>query len=80
MSVTNKMRALLNVKGKKPQDLADCLGISIQAVRNKFTRGSFSASDLIKVSEYLKCDLAFIIDANQKIVLEKSDIEDNEKD
>lgn len=78
MSVNNKIRALLNIKNKKTQDLSECLGISVQAVRNKFTRNSFSADDLIKIASYLECDLAFIIDENQRISLDMSDIKGND--
>ncbi|MEG0894557.1 MAG: helix-turn-helix domain-containing protein [Oscillospiraceae bacterium] len=75
LSVSSKLRALLNVNNKKTQDLAECLGISIQAVRNKFTRNSFSATDLIKISEYLQSELTFNTVSNQKIILDKSDLE-----
>lgn len=74
MSVSNKVRAILNIKEKKPQDLSECLGISVQAVRNKFTRDSFSMDDLIKISEFLNCTLTFEIGDNQRIILDSDDI------
>lgn len=76
MAVTDKIKALLSIKGKKNVELAAYLGISPQSLQNKFTRGSFSAEDLIKVSDFLGCTLAFEIDNSQKIILETSDIRD----
>lgn len=74
MSVSNKIRALLNLKDMKPQDLSTCLGISVQAVRNKFTRDSFSVADLIKIASYLDCELLFKLNESQKIELSQEDL------
>lgn len=74
MAVTKKIKALLSIKGKKNVELAAFLGISPQSLQNKFNRGSFSAEDLIKVSCFLECTLAFEIDDTQKIILDRSDI------
>lgn len=76
MAVTDKIKALLSIKGKKNVELAAYLGISPQSLQNKFNRGSFSAEDLIKVSDFLGCTLAFEVDTAQKIILDKSDIRD----
>ena len=57
MSVTNKLRAVLNIAEKKPADLSECLGVSVQAVRNKFSRDSFSVSDIIKITDYIGWEL-----------------------
>lgn len=74
MAVTEKVKALLSIKGKKNIELAAHLGISPQSMQNKFNRGSFSAEDLIKISEFANCTLAFEVDGSQKIILDKSDI------
>ena len=66
MAVTEKIKALLSIKGKKNVELAAYLGISPQSLQNKFNRGSFS--------DFLECTLAFEIDETQKIILDKSDI------
>lgn len=78
MSVTNKVRALLNITEKKPQDLSDCLGISVQAVRNKFSRDSFSVNDLIKISAYLNCELLFKTSDSQTVHLNIDDLKEKE--
>jgi transcriptional regulator with XRE-family HTH domain len=75
LNITNKIRALLKIHGKKNKELADFLGLTTpQALTNKFNRGSFSAEDLIKIADFLGCELAFILSDAQKITLDVSDI------
>ena len=74
MSVSNKTRALLNLKGKKSHELAAYFGISSQAMRNKLSRDTLSAEDLIKIADFLGCELAFILSDSQKITLDAADI------
>lgn len=64
----NEIKAAISLKGKNLEGLALYLGISKQALSNKFYRDSFSGSDLLKIAGYLECDLAFI-DAKNKIIL-----------
>ena len=72
--VSDKIKALLNMKGKKYKELAQLFGISEQAMRNKFVRGSFSADELIQIASFANCQLAFNIDNEQKIVLTVDDL------
>lgn len=72
--VSDKIKALLNMKGKKYKELAQLFGISEQAMRNKFVRGSFSADELIQIASFTNCQLAFNIDDEQKIVLTVDDL------
>ena len=74
MAVTEKVKALLSLKGKKNVELAAHLGISPQSMQNKFNRGSFSAEDLIKIADFVRCPLSFEVADNQKIVLDTEDI------
>lgn len=76
MGVSDKIKALLKIKDKKMNELAEYLGMGKQSLSNKFSRGSFSAEDLIKISTFLDCTLAFEIDEKQKIILDESDIRD----
>ena len=64
--VSDKIKALLSMKGKKYNELATLFGISPQAMRNKFVRGSFSADELIMIADFLNCQLAFEVDNEQK--------------
>lgn len=74
MAVSEKIKALLQIKGKKKNELAEYLGMNSQSLSNKFSRDSFSAEDLIKIADFLGCSLIFEIDDKQKIALDASDI------
>lgn len=74
MSIAGKVKGLLASNGKGHAGLASALGISSQALSNKFYRDSFTANDLIVVAEYTGCTLAFLSDSGSKTVLDRSDI------
>ena len=74
MAVTEKVKALLSIKGKKNIELAEHLGMSPQSLQNKLNRSSFSAEDLIKIADFTGATLAFEVIDNQKIVFENTDI------
>ena len=57
MSFSNKLRSLLTVTGHKPTDLPECLTISSPPVRNKISRGSYSVDDMLKIFDYLECEV-----------------------
>ena len=63
MGVSDKIKALLKMKGRKMNELADYLGIGRQSLSNKFSRGSFSAEDLIKTT----CKRSFLINLISEI-------------
>ena len=74
MSISNKVKGIMSYKGKKSYELAEYFGISAPAMRNKMSRDSFSAEDLIKIADFLNCKLAFLIDDDQKTILDLNDI------
>ena len=74
MSISSKIKALLQLRDEVQVNLAQYLGITKQALSNKFYRDSFSGADLIKIAEFLNCDLAFNVDDRLKIILDRSDI------
>lgn len=74
MSIAAKVKGLLASNGKDHAGLASALGISGQALSNKFYRNSFTVDDLIIVSEYVGCTLAFLSESGSKTVLDGSDI------
>ncbi len=74
MSISGKVKGLLASTGRDQAGFAATLGISVQALRNKFYRDSFTTDDLIVLAEYTGCTLAFLSDEGSKIVLDKSDI------
>lgn len=72
--VTSKIKALLALKNKKNVELAKYLEMTPQSLRNKFSRGSFSVEDLIKIANFCDCKVVIEIEENQKIVLDMEDI------
>jgi len=76
MAISDKLRALLALKGMKSSDLATYFGISPQAMRNKFSRGSFSADDLIKIASFLGAELSYRVSNNQVITLDEKDLQE----
>lgn len=77
--VSDKIKGLLSMKGKKYNELATLFGISPQAMRNKFARGSFSADELIMIADFLNCHLVFEIDEVQKVIFTTEDIRTKEE-
>jgi DNA-binding Xre family transcriptional regulator len=75
MAISDKLRALMALNGKKSADLAAYYGITPQAMRNKFSRGSFSADDLIKLSTFLGAELLFRSVDGQVITLDERDLQ-----
>lgn len=59
---------MINLKGRTMADLARHLGMSRQALSNKFYRDSFSGEDLLKIASFLDCKLA-LMDESNKIYL-----------
>lgn len=66
--ISDKIRALLRMRGKTQTELAAFLGIRAQSLSNKMQRGSFSADDLIKIAEFTGAELAYFA-GSDKIVL-----------
>lgn len=57
MSFSNKLKSILSVTGHKPADLSECLNMSVQSVRNKIFRGSYSVDDMLRIFDYLECEV-----------------------
>ena len=70
MSVSDKVKGLLALSGKKQIELASSFGMSKQTMGNKMARGSWSGSDLAKVADFCGCKLAFIMPDGQQIIIE----------
>lgn len=76
MSVSEKIKAIMQLKNIKQSDLANSFDMSPQAMRNKFHRGSWSAEDLIRIAEATGCEICFKIDEKQSIILDGTDVRD----
>ncbi len=69
--ISSKIKTLLAAKNIKQQELITILGLSSkQALSLKFTRGSWSAAELIKIADYCEAEYCFIID-DMKLDLKK---------
>ena len=60
MAISSKVKAVLNIKGKDHKALATHLGLSSQALSNKFYRDSFSYNEVAKIADILNCDVKII--------------------
>lgn len=70
MSISSRIKALLELAGKSQTDLAGVFGMTTpQAMGNKMRRESWSAKDLIKASEFCGAKLAFILPDGSQIIL-----------
>lgn len=74
MSVASKTKALLALTGHKTSDLSECLDMSVQSIRNKFSRDSISVPDLIKICEYLDCELLIQTKGKQAVYFTVEDL------
>ena len=79
MSVSDKVKGLLALCGKKQVDMAASFGMSKQTMGNKMNRGSWSANDLAKAAEFCGCKLAFIMPDGQQIIRKKKRPRANER-
>ena len=75
MSIANKIRAVMKLRGYKAKDLADAMGCTSASVSNKMSRDSFTAADLVKIAEALDCDLSFTLPDGTEIRLTADDLE-----
>lgn len=56
------------------KQVAELLGISLSNLNDKFTYGTFTASDLIQIADICGYNLAFIKEDNAPIVFDKNDL------
>lgn len=76
MSVSDKIRAALILKGKNNSDGAMVLGITTQAFNNKLNRNSFFMADIIKLANALNFKLMIEDGEGQRIIFNTSDIKE----
>ena len=77
--VSDKVRSVLALAGKRPTDLAHLYGTSQQSMNNKLYENRFSADDLIRIAEYTGCRLAFILPDGGQLFFSPDDIRQKEK-
>lgn len=67
--VSEKVKALLNLTGKKQADLAAHMGIAAQSVANKMQRDSWSAKDLANIADFVGGKLSISLPDGQQIYI-----------
>lgn len=77
MSVTDKLRALMELSGVKGVDLAEALGVSYNSASNRMYKGVKRIDDLIKICD--KCEAKISITAKDGTVIRLT-IDDIETD
>lgn len=80
MTISDKVKAVLALAGKKQQELAQVFGMTKQTMSNKFARDSWSGKDLAKVAEFVGGQLAIIMPDGQTINIELENDEKPERD
>lgn len=76
MAVSDKVKAVLALTGKRQIDLATHLGMSKQVLSNKLARGSWSGRDLAKVAAFCGGKLLFMLPDGQQIIIDDDSVEE----
>jgi len=79
MTISDKVKGLLALCGKKQLDLAAHFGMSKQTMSNKFARNGWFAKDLIEVAKFCGCKLAFVMPDGQQIIIDDDESFRDEK-
>lgn len=76
MSVSQSVKALLELRGFKQRDLIQPLEIKggnpVQSLSNKIRGERWSASDLVKVADFTGCKLAFILPDGERVLISEA--------
>lgn len=76
MNISDAIKGLLAMTGKKQTDLAEALGMSSkQAMNNKIRKNSWYADDVLKAAELCGGKLAIIMPDGQTIYLHNDEDE-----
>ena len=70
MSISDKVKGMLALTGKKQIELAEEFGMSKQTMSNKMARDSWSASDLSKAAKFCGCRLTITMPDGQQIAID----------
>lgn len=66
--ISQRIKALLALKNRKAVELAAYMGLSRQSLNNKFSRGTFTVDDLIKIAAFTGTTLSFNNDTGNIIL------------
>lgn len=71
--VSEKVKAILTLSGKKQVELAAYFGMTGQSMNNKMNRDSWSAKDLIVAADFCGCKLAFVLPNGERLVFDSTE-------
>ena len=77
--VTDKIKALLAMSGKKQIELAGEFGLTPQSMNNKMSLNRYNAEDLIKIAQFTGCKIGFLLPDGQHIFLDVEDMRSEQK-
>ncbi len=60
MGAATVIKQLLTERGKSVRALGDFLGITRQSMSNKLYRDKFSYNEVVKIADFLDCDVKII--------------------
>lgn len=69
--VSEKIKLIMKTKGVSNKELAEFLNISPQSLSNKFYRDSYSISELVRILNYLDCDLVISSKPDINIIIKE---------
>ncbi len=70
----DKIKGLLNFKGKTQKEIAKALNMEESSFNNKMTKGNFTVVELIKIAELTNTTLMFRDEEGFMITFDKDDI------
>lgn len=72
--ITQKIKLLMKEKKVTNVQMAEYLGISPQSLANKFNRGHYSIEEVIKILDFLGCQLVIQNKPEVNILLTMNDL------
>lgn len=70
----DKIKGLLNFKGKTQKEIAKALNMEESSFNNKMTKGNFTVVELIKIAELTNTTLMFRDEEGFMLAFDKDDI------
>ena len=70
----DNIKLMMKQAGVSRKSVAESLGVTMSNLNDKFTYGTFTASELILIAEICGYNLAFIKDDSTPIVFDKNDL------
>lgn len=73
--VSDKVKAMLTLSGKRQIDLGAHFGMSKQSIQNKMARDSWSVKDLVKAAAFCDYTVSLLGPDGQRIVISPDELD-----